>query len=212
MLISPGADTKVESEKIWAATEDLKLPRIAFVSRLDRERTNFDAALKDLEKVLGARAVALTIPIGEELGFNGVIDVLAMKALTYADATGKLKEEELIRRPEDPGRGGAHRAVRGGRRDRRRAAGKISRQGHARRRRSSHRAACGRSRSQNHAGVMRLGREEYRHRAAARRCHDAICPRPTSARRWKARIPRMASRSAVPPIPRRRSQRWCSRR
>src|SRR5208337_5016608 len=42
MLISPGADTKVESEKIWAATEDLALPRIAFVSRLDRERTSFD--------------------------------------------------------------------------------------------------------------------------------------------------------------------------
>ena len=95
MLISPGADTKVESEKIWAATEDLKLPRIAFVSRLDRERSSFDAALKDLEKVLGARAVALTIPIGEELGFKGVVDVLAMKALTYADASGKFKEEEL---------------------------------------------------------------------------------------------------------------------
>ena len=95
MLISPGADTKVESEKIWAATEDLKLPRIAFVSRLDRERSSFDAALKDLDKVLGARAVALTIPIGEELGFKGVVDVLAMKALTYADASGKFKEEEL---------------------------------------------------------------------------------------------------------------------
>src|SRR5260370_29913195 len=95
MLISPGADNKVESEKIWAAPEDLKLPRIAFVSRLDRERTSFDAAMKDLEKVLGARAVALTIPIGEELGFKGVVDVLAMKALTYADTSGKFKEEEL---------------------------------------------------------------------------------------------------------------------
>ena len=95
MLISPGADTKIESEKIWAATEELKLPRIAFVSRLDRERTSFDAAMKDLEKVLGARAVALTIPIGEELGFKGVVDVLAMKALSYADTSGKFKEEEL---------------------------------------------------------------------------------------------------------------------
>ena len=95
LLISPGADTKVESEKIWDAAEDLNLPRIAFVSRLDRERTSFDDALKDLEKVLGARAVALTMPIGEELGFNGVVDVLAMKALSYADTSGKAKEEEL---------------------------------------------------------------------------------------------------------------------
>ena len=96
MLISPGGDTKVESEKIWAATTDLKLPRIAFVSRLDRERSSFDAAMKDLEKVLGARAVALTLPIGAEAAFNGVIDVLAMKAHAYAaDGSGKFKEEEL---------------------------------------------------------------------------------------------------------------------
>lgn len=95
ILISPGADTKVESEKIWAATAELKLPRIAFVSRLDRERTSFDAAMKDLEKVLGARAVAMTLPVGEELGFKGVVDVLAMKALSYADLSGKFKEEEL---------------------------------------------------------------------------------------------------------------------
>src|SRR5579863_2495203 len=95
ILISPGSDTKVESEKIWAATADLKLPRIAFVSRLDRERTSFDAALKDLEKVLGARAVAMTLPVGEEAGFKGIVDVLAMKALSYADTSGKFKEEEL---------------------------------------------------------------------------------------------------------------------
>ncbi|MDO8433182.1 MAG: elongation factor G [Candidatus Binatus sp.] len=95
MLVSPGADTKVESEKIWAAAEELKLPHIAFVSRLDRERTSFDSAMKDLEKILGAHPVALTIPIGEELNFKGVIDVLAMKALTYSDASGKAKEEEL---------------------------------------------------------------------------------------------------------------------
>ena len=95
ILISPGADTKIESEKVWAATAVLKLPRIAFVSRLDRERTSFDAAMKDLEKVLGARAVAMTLPVGEELGFKGIVDVLAMKAQSYNDNSGKFKEEEL---------------------------------------------------------------------------------------------------------------------
>ena len=95
ILISPGADTKIESEKVWAATAALKLPRIAFVSRLDRERTSFDAAMKDLEKVLSARAVAMTLPVGEELGFKGIVDVLAMKAQSYNDNSGKFKEEEL---------------------------------------------------------------------------------------------------------------------
>jgi len=95
MLISPGADLKVEAEKIWAALNELALPRIAFISRLDREHTSFDAAMKDLEHALAARPVALTLPIGEETAFGGVIDVLAMKALIYTDNTGKPREDEL---------------------------------------------------------------------------------------------------------------------
>ena len=74
--------------------------------------------MKDLEKVLGARAVALTIPIGEELGFKGVVDVLAMKALTYADTSGKFREEELSARAEVQCGSGSHCVVRGRRRDR----------------------------------------------------------------------------------------------
>jgi elongation factor G len=94
-VVSPGSDMKVESEKIWDAAGQLGLPRIAFVSRLDRERTKFEAALTDLEKVLSARPVALTLPIGEETGFSGIIDLLAMKALAYSDSSGKAKEQEL---------------------------------------------------------------------------------------------------------------------
>jgi elongation factor G len=95
LLLSPGSDLKVESEKIWEAANELGLPRIAFVSRLDRERTSFDAALKDLEKTLGGKPAVIALPIGEELGFRGVVDVLAMKALNYADTSGRPKEEEL---------------------------------------------------------------------------------------------------------------------
>ncbi|MFZ0887539.1 MAG: elongation factor G [Candidatus Binataceae bacterium] len=93
--VSPGADMKVEAEKIWEAAGELGLPRIAFVSRLDRERTSFDSALKDLEKVLAARPVVMTIPIGEETGFSGIVDVMAMKALVYSDTSGKPHEQEL---------------------------------------------------------------------------------------------------------------------
>ena len=94
-VASAGGDLKVEAEKIFDEIKRLELPRIAFVSRLERERMNFAAALNDLEKTLEAKPVVLTLPIGEEAGFNGVIDVLAMKALTYADANGKAREEEL---------------------------------------------------------------------------------------------------------------------
>src|ERR1700730_16177069 len=94
-VATPGGDLKVESEKIWSEIEELGLPRIAFISRLDRERTNFDHAMADLEKSLKAHPVALTLPIGSELTFNGVIDVLAMKALIYVDANGRPREEAL---------------------------------------------------------------------------------------------------------------------
>ena len=94
-VASAGADLKVESEKIFEEINKLGLPRIACVSRLDRERMSFTAAFNDLEKALAAKPIALSLPIGEEAGFNGVIDVLAMKALVYADTSGKPREQEL---------------------------------------------------------------------------------------------------------------------
>jgi len=94
-VATPGGDLKVESEKIWEQIEQLGLPHIAFVPRLDKERTSFAAAMTDLEKTLNAHPVAITLPIGEETAFSGVIDVLAMKTLTYADNSGKAKEEDL---------------------------------------------------------------------------------------------------------------------
>src|SRR5260370_7659984 len=51
--------------------------------------------MADLEQSLQSHPVALTLPIGSELTFNGVIDVLAMKALIYADANGRPREEAL---------------------------------------------------------------------------------------------------------------------
>ncbi len=94
-VVSPGADMKVEAEKIWALANDLGLARIAFVSRLDRDRTSFEAALNDLEKNLQARAVVLTLPIGKEAEFRGVIDVLSMKAIVLVEGSDKPRQEEL---------------------------------------------------------------------------------------------------------------------
>jgi len=94
-VVSPAGDLKVESEKIWAELGRAGLPRIAFVSKLDRERANFANALTDLEKSLAAKTAVITIPIGEEAGLSGVADLLSMKALVYADQSGKPREEEL---------------------------------------------------------------------------------------------------------------------
>ncbi len=94
LVVSPGADTKVETEKIWDAAEAANLPVVAFVSRLDRENAKLENALADLTR-LGAKPAALTLPIGTDNALSGVIDLLNMKALRYADTTGKAKEEDL---------------------------------------------------------------------------------------------------------------------
>jgi elongation factor G len=94
-VTSAGGDLKVESEKIFEQINRLGLPRLAFVSRLDRERMDFDTAMSDLDKALAVKPIALTLPIGAETGFSGVIDLLAMKALTFPDSSGKAKEDEL---------------------------------------------------------------------------------------------------------------------
>ena len=93
-VASAGGDLKVESEKIFEHVNRLGLPRLAFVSRLDRERMDFDRAMADLDKALNAKPVAFTLPIGAETGFSGVIDVLAMKALS-SDSSGKAREDDL---------------------------------------------------------------------------------------------------------------------
>jgi elongation factor G len=94
LVVSPSADLKVETEKIWDAAEQANLPAVAFVSRLDRENTKFDNAMTDLA-ALGAKPAALTLPIGTDNALAGVIDVLNMKAVRYSDTSGKAKEEEL---------------------------------------------------------------------------------------------------------------------
>jgi elongation factor G len=85
---------KVEAEKLWARAEDLALPRVAFVTKLDRERADLDAAVADLKDVLGAKAVLVQLPIGSEDSLRGVVDLVRMKALISA-ADGKVTEEEI---------------------------------------------------------------------------------------------------------------------
>src|SRR5213593_297478 len=92
LVLGPtGGETKVEAEKVWAWCEELALPRIAFVTRLDRERATIEHALEDL-KAVGARPAVLQVPIGAEAEFKGVVDVLSGKAFLYQGESGTFQE------------------------------------------------------------------------------------------------------------------------
>lgn len=90
---------KPYSENLWRLATDEGLTRTLFVNKMDRERANFDQVMSDIQEVLEIKPLPLTIPIGAEDGFKGVVDVLKKKALLYEkDGSGSFKEGPV---PED---------------------------------------------------------------------------------------------------------------
>ena len=88
------AGVQPQSETVWRQATKYKVPRIAFVNKMDRTGANFENALNDMRKKLGAYAYPIFLPIGKEDYFSGVIDVVNQKAIVYdaSDDTG-LKYE-----------------------------------------------------------------------------------------------------------------------
>ncbi len=96
VILSAISGVKAQTEEIWQWANDFEIPRIAFVNKMDRERASFLRAIDDMEKALGARGVAIQIPMGAEENFEGVIDLVRMKAYRYAkDLSGKFTEEPI---------------------------------------------------------------------------------------------------------------------
>jgi elongation factor G len=85
---------KVEAERAWGRAEQLALPCVGFVTKMDRENADFGAALQDASTILQAKPVPVQIPIGSAESFRGAIDLIGMRAL-IAQADGSVKDEEI---------------------------------------------------------------------------------------------------------------------
>lgn len=91
VVVSGVTGVEVTTEKVWKFAEELGLPRLVIVNKMDRERASFHRTLEALHKKFGKNVVPIQLPMGEEKEFTGVIDLVAMKAYRYAnDATGKF--------------------------------------------------------------------------------------------------------------------------
>ncbi len=77
-----------QSETVWRQADRYRVPRIAFVNKLDRVGADFYAVVKQLRERLGANAVPVQIPIGLEGAFTGIVDLVRMKAVFYKDEQG----------------------------------------------------------------------------------------------------------------------------
>jgi elongation factor G len=96
VVVDGVAGVEVQTEKVWSFCEEFGLPRAIVINKLDRERSSFDRALESVQSVFGRTAVPVHLPLGAERDFNGVVDLVRMKAYTYAaDGDGKGKESEI---------------------------------------------------------------------------------------------------------------------
>ena len=75
-----------QSETVWRQANKYKVPRIAFVNKMDRMGANFLKVVGQIKTRLGANPVPLQLAIGAEEGFTGVIDLVKMKAINWNDA------------------------------------------------------------------------------------------------------------------------------
>jgi elongation factor G len=87
---------EVQTEKLWAEAASLNLPRIVAVNRLERERASLERTLESLRRDCAREIIPIQLPLGEEKGFTGVIDLVRMKALTFApDGSGKMTDGDI---------------------------------------------------------------------------------------------------------------------
>ena len=86
-----------QSETVWRQANKYKVPRIAFVNKMDRNGADFFQVLDMLEDRLGGNFVPVQLPIGSGETFNGLIDLVEMKAITYEEASQGVKffEDEI---------------------------------------------------------------------------------------------------------------------
>ena len=92
-MVDAVAGVQVQTEKVWKMANDYGVARIVVINRMDRERADFFRALESLQRRLKGRLCPLQIPIGSEAAFQGVVDLVKMKALLVAD--GKPREAEI---------------------------------------------------------------------------------------------------------------------
>ena len=87
------AGVQPQSETVWRQATKYEVPRIAFVNKMDRTGANFENALNDMRKKLNAYAYPVFLPIGAEDAFEGVIDIVNQKAITWG--AGEVVREGL---------------------------------------------------------------------------------------------------------------------
>ncbi len=96
VVIDATAGVKIGTEKVWAFVDELDLPRIIFVSKMDRERADFFKVVEEIGTAFDIKTSPMFLPIGAEDKFEGVVDLIKMKAYRYSrDGSGKATGADI---------------------------------------------------------------------------------------------------------------------
>ncbi len=95
VLVNATAGVEVQTQSVWAFAENFETPAIFFVSKLDRENADFEEVVRDIQENISDRAVPIYLPIGSELNFKGLVNVLTGKSYMYkGDGSKDVTEGE----------------------------------------------------------------------------------------------------------------------
>src|SRR5947199_5870712 len=97
-LFDSVAGVEPQSETVWRQADKYRVPRIAYINKMDRIGADFERGVQTMRDRLGAHPVPIQLPIGSEAEFEGIIDLVAMKAVLYKDELGT--EQEIVEIPE----------------------------------------------------------------------------------------------------------------
>jgi elongation factor G len=89
------AGVEPQSESVWRQADRHGVPRLAFVNKLDRAGADLDTAVASIRERLHPAPLVVQLPIGTEDGFRGVVDLVRMRALVWADGADTAVEEEV---------------------------------------------------------------------------------------------------------------------
>lgn len=102
VVIDSTAGVKVGTEKVWAFAEEQELPKIIFINKMDRERADFFKVMDEVSEIFDIKATPLFLPIGAEDKFEGLVDLVKMKAFLYSkDSSGKFENGDIPADMED---------------------------------------------------------------------------------------------------------------
>jgi elongation factor G len=95
VVIDSVGGVEFQTQKVWELADLYKLPRAIFVNRMDRERASFTTVLESIKTKLQKKATPVCLPIGAEDKFQGIVDLISMKAFTFTDNKGIGKASDI---------------------------------------------------------------------------------------------------------------------